>query len=86
LIASQRTGAPLVLITVDAPRAWRLTSWDRFLIPKPFAKVTIAYEDPLRVEAPDARAAAAQAPLWQERLRNLAARYRTADGIVDATP
>jgi hypothetical protein len=86
LIASQRTGAPLVLITVDAPRAWRLTSWDRFLIPKPFAKVTIAYEDPLRVEAPDARAAAAQAPLWQERLRNLAARYRTADGTVDATP
>jgi hypothetical protein len=86
LIASQRTGAPLVLITVDAPRAWRLTSWDRFLIPKPFAKVTIAYEDPLRVEAPDARAAAAQAPLWQERLRNLAARYRTPDGTVGATP
>ncbi len=77
LIVSQRTGAPLVLITVDAPSAWRLTSWDRFLIPKPFARVTIAYEDPLRVEAPDARAAAAQAPLWQARLRNLASRYRT---------
>lgn len=79
LIVSQRTGAPLVLITVDAPRAWRLKSWDRFLIPKPFTRVTIAYEDPLRVEASDARAAAAQAPLWQERLRNLAARFRTTD-------
>jgi lysophospholipid acyltransferase (LPLAT)-like uncharacterized protein len=77
LIVSQRTGAPLVLITVDAPRAWRLTSWDRFLIPKPFARVTIAYEDPVAVDAPDARAAAAQAPAWQERLRNLASRYRT---------
>jgi lysophospholipid acyltransferase (LPLAT)-like uncharacterized protein len=77
LIVSQRTGAPLVLITVDAPRAWRLKSWDRFLIPKPFARVTIAYEAPLRVEAADARAAAAQAPLWQERLRALAARFRT---------
>lgn len=77
LVVSQRTGAPLVLITVDAPRAWRLTSWDRFLIPKPFARVTIAYDDPLRVEAPNARAAAAQAPLWQERLRDLASRYRT---------
>ena len=80
LIVSQRTGAPVVLITVAAQRAWRLTSWDRFLIPKPFARVTIAYEDPLRVEAPDARAAAAQAPLWQQRLRELAARFRTADG------
>jgi lysophospholipid acyltransferase (LPLAT)-like uncharacterized protein len=79
LIVSQRTGAPLVLITVDAPSAWRLTSWDRFLIPKPFARVTIAYEDPLSVDAPDARAAAAQAPLWQQRLRDLAARFRTTD-------
>lgn len=84
LIVSQRTGAPLVLITVDAPRAWRLSSWDRFLIPKPFARVTIAYEDPLRVEAPDARAAAAQASLWQERLRNLALRHRTTGGVVSA--
>jgi lysophospholipid acyltransferase (LPLAT)-like uncharacterized protein len=79
LIVSQRTGAPLVLITVDAPSAWRLTSWDRFLIPKPFARVTIGYEDPLYVDAPDARAAAAQAPLWQQRLRDLAARFRTTD-------
>jgi hypothetical protein len=46
--------------------------------------VTIAYENPLRVEAPDARSAAAQAPLWQERLRNLAARYRTTDDSTDA--
>lgn len=86
LIVSQRTGAPLVLITVDAPRSWRLTSWDRFLIPKPFARVTIGYEDPLRVEAPDARAAAAQAPLWQQRLRDLAARFRTTDGGKHAQP
>lgn len=77
LIVSQRTGAPLVLITVDAANAWRLKSWDRFLIPKPFSRVTIAYENPLSVEAPDARAAAAQAPLWQQRLRDLAARHRT---------
>ena len=84
LIVSQRTGAPLVLITVDAPRAWRLSSWDRFLIPKPFARVTIAYEDPLRVEATDARAAAAQAPLWQQRLRNLALRHRTSASVVGA--
>jgi lysophospholipid acyltransferase (LPLAT)-like uncharacterized protein len=79
LIVSQRTGAPVVLITVDARRAWRLRSWDRFLIPKPFARVTIAYENPLHLDVPDARAAASQAPLWQKRLRALADRFRTSD-------
>lgn len=78
LIVAQRTGAPIVFITVDTAQAWRLRSWDRFLIPKPFARVTIAYEDPLYVEAPDARAAAAQWPEWQQRLRALVARYETA--------
>jgi lysophospholipid acyltransferase (LPLAT)-like uncharacterized protein len=83
LVVAQRTGAPVVLITVYARRAWRLTSWDRFLIPKPFACVTIVYEDPMPVNAPDARAAAAQAPLWQERLRDLGARVRSVDGKTD---
>jgi lysophospholipid acyltransferase (LPLAT)-like uncharacterized protein len=78
LIVAQRTGAPLVLISVDAARAWRLKSWDRFLIPKPFARVRIAYEDPLYVDAPDARAAAEQWPVWQQRLRDLDARHEAA--------
>ena len=76
LIVAQRTGAPIVLIAVDAASAWRLSTWDGFLIPKPFARVTIGYADPARVDAPDARAAAAQAPLWQQRLRELSARFR----------
>ncbi len=78
LIVAQRTGAPLVLISVDAARAWRLKSWDRFLIPKPFAQVRIEYEDPLYVEAPDARAAAEQSLVWQRRLRDLEARNAAA--------
>jgi lysophospholipid acyltransferase (LPLAT)-like uncharacterized protein len=80
LIVAQRTGAPIVLITVSAHSAWRMSSWDRFLIPKPFARVTILYEDPLRVEAADARAAADQASVWQQRLRELAARLRRMNG------
>lgn len=78
LIVAQRTGAPLVLISVDAARAWRLKSWDRFLVPKPFARVRIEYEDPLYVEASDARAAAEQWPVWQDRLRKLEARNEAA--------
>ncbi|MEE8417949.1 MAG: hypothetical protein V3S06_04725, partial [candidate division Zixibacteria bacterium] len=34
---------PIVPITYTASRAWRLKSWDRFIIPKPFSVVTVVY-------------------------------------------
>ena len=50
-VIAQRTGAGIAPVAVHASRAWRLKSWDRFLIPKPFARVTIAYADPIFVSA-----------------------------------
>jgi len=35
------TGVPLVLVHVRYSSAWRLRSWDRFVIPKPFSRVEI---------------------------------------------
>jgi lysophospholipid acyltransferase (LPLAT)-like uncharacterized protein len=61
-IASQRTGAPILPIRVRASRAWRLRSWDRFLIPKPFARVDILYGELTPVDAATPREAAEQAP------------------------
>ena len=46
MIVAQRSGAPLVAAAVSASRAWRLKSWDQFLIPKPFARLHIAYSAP----------------------------------------
>ena len=60
LIAAHRAGAPIVPITAWSDRLWRLRSWDQFEIPKPFARVVIRYGAPERVEASDARHAAAQ--------------------------
>lgn len=74
LIVAQRTGAPIVLVTSAARRAWRLRSWDGFRIPKPFARVTIAYGDPLYITSPTARAASDEAPRVQALLRELTAR------------
>jgi lysophospholipid acyltransferase (LPLAT)-like uncharacterized protein len=65
LVAAQRAGAPVVSVGVAATRAWRLRSWDGFLIPKPFARVTVAYGT-ASLDAATARAAAAQAPRFQE--------------------
>lgn len=57
-VVAQRTGAPVIAAAATARRAWRLKSWDAFLIPKPFATVRIAYSDETRVIAADAREAA----------------------------
>jgi lysophospholipid acyltransferase (LPLAT)-like uncharacterized protein len=65
LVAAQRGGGTILPIAASASRAWRLRSWDAFLIPKPFARVTVAYATPARVDAPTPRAAAELAPRFQ---------------------
>ena len=40
---AQLSGAPLLPIAINYSRAWRLNSWDRFLIPKPFSRVNVRF-------------------------------------------
>ena len=60
-VAASKAGALILPMAAHCDRAWRLKSWDRFTIPKPFARVTIAYGEPVKLPD-DARAAAAQTP------------------------
>lgn len=53
LLASAQSGAPIVPVRCAASRAWRLTSWDRFMIPKPFARLRISYGEPWVPEGTD---------------------------------
>lgn len=46
LMASQRTGAPIIPVRIHASRAWRMRSWDRFMVPKPFATLTVTFGEP----------------------------------------
>ncbi len=41
--------APLVPIACAADRAWYLDRWDKFMIPKPFARVVLAIGEPIPV-------------------------------------
>jgi lysophospholipid acyltransferase (LPLAT)-like uncharacterized protein len=50
---SRETGMPILPTGLGCDRAWRLRSWDRFLIPKPRARVVVAYGEPCTVP-PDA--------------------------------
>jgi len=59
LVISQRTGAPMVPTGARASRSWRLRSWDRFMIPKPFATVVVTYGAPIHVQAASPRDASA---------------------------
>ncbi len=49
LAAAARSGAWVLPIHAEAEWAWRLRSWDRFVVPKPFSRVRIGYGPPFRV-------------------------------------
>lgn len=47
--AAFETGAPIIPVGAAAARAWRLPSWDGFLVPQPWARIKVAYGQPLFV-------------------------------------
>ncbi len=49
LTAAQLSGVPIVPVSAGADRGWWVEGWDRFLVPKPFARVHVAYGDPVEV-------------------------------------
>ncbi len=71
LVAAHRAGAAVVGVAAHVDRAWRLGSWDAFEVPKPFARITIAYTPPRPVPGATPRAAAAAAPEFEAELRAL---------------
>jgi lysophospholipid acyltransferase (LPLAT)-like uncharacterized protein len=48
---ASRTGFPILPVAAASRRCWRLRSWDGFRVPKPFARVIVAYGAPIPVAA-----------------------------------
>lgn len=46
---AQITGAPVGAFHLEPDRAWRLGSWDRFLVPKPFTRICVSWAKWTRV-------------------------------------
>ncbi len=46
---AQASGAPIVVMSIEFKSCWRVKSWDRFCIPKPFSKVLVHLEDGIEV-------------------------------------
>ncbi|HSH46577.1 MAG TPA: lysophospholipid acyltransferase family protein [Longimicrobiales bacterium] len=49
ITAAQLTGLPIIPLAAGTSRAWWPGSWDRFCVPKPFARVRVLYGTPRKV-------------------------------------
>jgi lysophospholipid acyltransferase (LPLAT)-like uncharacterized protein len=50
---AQRSGAAVLPMNMEYSSCWRIKSWDRFIVPKPFAKVRVIIGRPHRVRETD---------------------------------
>ena len=48
---AQQSGAAVVPINMEYSSCWRVKSWDRFILPKPFSTVRVTFGPPHRVAA-----------------------------------
>lgn len=46
---AQTTGVAVLPISLYFENCWRLKTWDRFIIPKPFSKMTLIFREPLEI-------------------------------------
>jgi len=43
---AQQSGAAVVPVNMEYSRCWRVKSWDRFILPKPFSRVRVIFGPP----------------------------------------
>lgn len=72
------SGCPLVPYEIDATRRWRINSWDRHKIPKPFARIHEYIGEPLYVTRDDLAGSGALEELQRRMLDNTRACRRAA--------
>ncbi|MEO8353433.1 MAG: lysophospholipid acyltransferase family protein [Chthoniobacteraceae bacterium] len=51
LLLAQRTDAPIMPVRVTYSSFFQLKSWDGFMIPKPFSRVDVIFDDPIDFNA-----------------------------------
>jgi hypothetical protein len=50
VVLAKKTGNPIVPFVIECERAWRVKSWDRLQIPKPFSRARVLYTEPVHVD------------------------------------
>lgn len=81
---SAHTGMPIVPNAYALTRCWRMNSWDRFAIPKPGARILVAFGPPIAPPASTAREAIEATRLEVETALN--ALHATLEATLGVTP
>ena len=53
VVMAQKTNSKLIIFSCQADRYWQFNSWDRFVIPKPFAKLDFYASEPMDISGMD---------------------------------
>jgi lysophospholipid acyltransferase (LPLAT)-like uncharacterized protein len=53
VLLAQKSGAAVVPLNMEYASCWRLKSWDRFILPRPFSRVRVIFGPPHPVAATD---------------------------------
>ena len=70
---AELAGAPVLALGLGVDRGWRLRSWDRMIVPKPFARLRVHVGDERRLGRLDEASRAAARREVQEELDRLSA-------------
>ena len=49
IFLASRTGLPIYIVAVGLAKAWKLRTWDEFLLPRPFSRALLRTDGPFRV-------------------------------------
>lgn len=76
MLMAKKSGAWLVPVGVSADRRWLVKTWDRYMVPKPFAKCLMVFGEPRRLDRSATEEQVEETRLWLEaeitRLESLA--------------
>jgi lysophospholipid acyltransferase (LPLAT)-like uncharacterized protein len=51
IFLARKSGAPVLPVNMEYSSCWRLKSWDRFILPRPFSKVRVIIGQPYHVRS-----------------------------------
>ena len=51
ILLAQKSGSAVLPVNMEYSSCWRLKSWDRFILPRPFAKIRVIIGQPHRVRS-----------------------------------
>lgn len=69
---ASKSGLQVVPVSYDVDRCWQLKTWDKFVIPKPFAVLTVVYGESIIVPAAaDKTSIKSYAVIIENKIKNL---------------